>query len=108
MNTLTWNGTDYYAKIEGGTLYVGGDAFIEAKFDMANALFSEMHHVERGASLDELKNSHESEWDSCLAEAEADLLDIRGWVGHALTLEPGQMLSDLASNVDSWIVEEEG
>ena len=86
----------FSASVEGGTLYVLDDTYIDAKFEGAEALFQEQHpSVERGAALDELKSACEDEWDACLKEAEADVLDSAHWEALAPTLEPGQDLDGL-------------
>jgi hypothetical protein len=97
--TLKWDGSNYYFDYEGKKLVVSGDAWAEARLDMARTFFAEKHpEMEDDALYDlfsQTVNIEGSEADRCDTLAYNELIDPTVWAndavevdGHGMPIDP--------------------
>jgi hypothetical protein len=113
---LIWNNdrNHYYAELEDGrTLYVSGDAWAEARYEMARTFFAELHpEMEQDALYElysETVNADGSEADECDTRAWNELIDPSAWEADAVEVDDEGFPLDpkmAGFHFDAWIRKE--
>lgn len=110
MPTLTYDGTNYQAKLEDGRiLFVDGDVFGEDRHDMALVLLREKHpELDQDAALELLsEEGDQEETDAFKADREAfsALIDSNNWIDYAVEVnaEGEPLEAGAPSNIVAWI-----